>query len=322
MMSSGTLAPPDGYMVRPPSMDDVMAVTALLNAAEQADEGHADTTPEMLRDEWEGPGFDLASDAWLVFPEAATATPVAFARLESRDHRRRLLSWAVVHPDHRSRGIGWYLTDRLEDRAAEHLALAPVGDPVMLFDGTLGGDAAGHRLLEERGYTPVRHFWQMEATLTGELPSPRVPDGTTLRTFVLGQDDRSVHRAIQESFAEHWGFVQRGFDEWAAHRLHETAFDPDLWWLVEEDGEVTGVLCGKILDRVGYVDILGVRAPWRKRGIGEALLRHSFLEFRRRGLTTVKLGVDAANETGATALYERVGMHSARQFDAFEKRLR
>jgi ribosomal protein S18 acetylase RimI-like enzyme len=36
----------------------------------------------------------------------------------------------------------------------------------------------------------------------------------------------------------------------------------------------------------------------------------------------VRLGVDAANETGATALYERVGMHVARQFDVYEKRLR
>jgi hypothetical protein len=31
------------------------------------------------------------------------------------------------------------------------------------------------------------------------------------------------------------------------------------------------------------------------------------------------LSVDASNETGATALYERVGMRATRHFDVYEK---
>jgi mycothiol synthase len=318
--------PPSGYMARPPVVDDLAATTTLLSEAESADGGTSETTPDLLREDWEGPGFDLARDAWLVFEEHAMRgtplTPVGYARVDPRDQHRQLLAWVVVHPDHRGRGIGWYLTDLIEARAAEHVALAPPGDPVALHDGALAEDEAGHRLLGERGFTPVRHFWRMEAPLTEDLPPPRPPDGMGLRRFVLGQDDRAVHRAIQESFADHWGFVARGFDEWAAHRLHEHGFDPELWWVVEDGDEVVAALCGKIIDGVAWVDMLGVRSAWRKRGIGEALLRHSFLEFRRQGLDSVKLGVDAENQTGATALYERVGMHVARQMDVFEKRLR
>lgn len=303
-----------------------MPAAALIAAAEAFDTGLGDTTPDFLLEEWEGPGFDLSQDAWLVFAEgsdpAEASDPVGYASIDGRDQERRLGSGVIVHPEHRGRGIGWYLTDVVGARAAERAALASPGGRVVLIASLPAQDRAGHRLLEERGFTPVRHFWHMEASLTDEQAPPVPVPGVGLRGFVLGQDDRAVHRAIQESFAEHWGFVAREFDEWAAHRLHEHTFDPELWWVAEEGTEVVAALCGNVGDGVAWVGMLGVRTPWRKRGIGEALLRHSFQEFRRRGIGTVRLGVDAANETGATALYERVGMHVIRQFDVFEQRLR
>jgi ribosomal protein S18 acetylase RimI-like enzyme len=73
---------------------------------------------------------------------------------------------------------------------------------------------------------------------------------------------------------------------------------------------------------LGWVDSLAVRKPWRKRGIGLALLQHSFAEYYRRGKRKVGLGVDAENLTGALRLYERAGMHVQRIFDQFEKELR
>jgi mycothiol synthase len=62
-----------------------------------------------------------------------------------------------------------------------------------------------------------------------------------------------------------------------------------------------------------------VLAPFRKRGIGRALLERSLREFRRRGVEVAKLEVDAANETGATRLYERVGMRVEREYLLYEK---
>jgi mycothiol synthase len=65
-----------------------------------------------------------------------------------------------------------------------------------------------------------------------------------------------------------------------------------------------------------------VRRPWRRAGLGLALLRHSFGEFYRRGTYKVVLGVDSQNLTGATRLYERAGMYIELQYDAYEKELR
>jgi ribosomal protein S18 acetylase RimI-like enzyme len=64
-----------------------------------------------------------------------------------------------------------------------------------------------------------------------------------------------------------------------------------------------------------------VRRAWRGRGFGRALLHHSFREFRRRGLTRAALGVDAANATGATRLYESVGMRAYAENVVWEKTL-
>jgi ribosomal protein S18 acetylase RimI-like enzyme len=65
-----------------------------------------------------------------------------------------------------------------------------------------------------------------------------------------------------------------------------------------------------------------VRRPWRRQGLGLALLHHAFNEFYKRGKRKVGLGVDASSLTGATRLYERAGMHIHSQFDLYEKELR
>jgi mycothiol synthase len=326
MQSRTAIAPPTGYAVRPASWDDLSGVVELFRRADLADWGSVDVTEMVVRHDWEDPNLDLATDTWLVLEEApadsVASLPVAYASLLPIDAHRQLQAWGVVHPDHRGRGLGSFLLDVMETRALEHVPLAPADGEVVLRPGVIGPDEPGHRLVESRGYTLIRHFWHMERDLGGDLGSPARPAGIRLRTFAYGQDDRAFHSAVQESFAEHWGFVQRGFEEWSEHRFKESAFNPDLWFVAEEGSEIAGFLMGVEEEGKMWVGMLGVRPAWRKRGIGEALLRHAFLDFRNRGHSSVGLGVDAGNETGATALYERVGMSVTRQFDVYEKRLR
>lgn len=72
---------------------------------------------------------------------------------------------------------------------------------------------------------------------------------------------------------------------------------------------------------LGYVSALGVRRPWRHRGLGLALLRNALRAFRARGMTRAGLDVDGENLTGAVRLYERAGMHIVKQRDTYEKAL-
>jgi ribosomal protein S18 acetylase RimI-like enzyme len=98
--------------------------------------------------------------------------------------------------------------------------------------------------------------------------------------------------------------------------------DHSLWFVVRDGDEIAGYArCDAGIRGGGFVGMLGVRTAWRRRGLGRALLLHAFREFRRRGLERASLGVDAENPTGATRLYESVGMHVEAEFVTFERQL-
>jgi mycothiol synthase len=294
----------------------------MLRACDLEDWGEVDTIEEQLAFEWELSDLDLSRDVWLV--HAAGGELAGYTWVLGREGHQRLDGWGAVHPDHRGRGLGDHLMRLRQQVDGVHAALAGPDAPVRSYFGTVGPDRAAHELAERYGWREVRHFWQMAMelpTAAGAMPAPRWPEGISARVFEPGRDDRVVHATLQEAFSEHWGHVYMPFDDWAK-RMELEWFDPSLWWVAESGGEVAGALVGAELEGDGWVMTLGVREPWRGRGIGEALLWTSFDAFRSRGLSTVKLDVDAGNETGATRLYERVGMRAIRQYDDFERILR
>jgi mycothiol synthase len=87
-------------------------------------------------------------------------------------------------------------------------------------------------------------------------------------------------------------------------------------------GGISGVCLCKIVGDRGEVDVVGVRRPWRGRGLGLALLRHALGEFYRRGVREVGLSVDAESGTGAPRLYGRAGMRVTESYVLFQKELR
>jgi ribosomal protein S18 acetylase RimI-like enzyme len=88
--------------------------------------------------------------------------------------------------------------------------------------------------------------------------------------------------------------------------------------VAEAKGKIIGASLGYSYPEEGWVRQLAVDAVWQRRGVGAALLRHSFLVFKELGHETVGLGVRAENET-AVQFYERVGMYRARQYDEYRK---
>jgi ribosomal protein S18 acetylase RimI-like enzyme len=135
-------------------------------------------------------------------------------------------------------------------------------------------------------------------------PAPRWPAGVALRPALVASDAPAVHALLVEAFA---GSQERvpAFESWLEWWTRDASFDPSVWFLAEADGGLAGAaLCWDD----GFVKDLAVRPRWRRRGLGEALLRHAFREFYAREIATVSLKVDADNPTGALRLYQRVGM--------------
>ncbi|MBA2289143.1 MAG: GNAT family N-acetyltransferase [Chloroflexia bacterium] len=152
-------------------------------------------------------------------------------------------------------------------------------------------------------------------------PSPAWPDGIEVQTLVAGEGERLFYSTLEEAISDHWGHVPTSFVSWKNRRMRH-GFDPGVWFLAVADSEPAGAAICSISENIGWVDSLGVRRPWCKRGVGLALLQHAVGEFRRRGLQRVALGVDAASPTGATRLYERAGLTVAQQHATYAKELR
>jgi mycothiol synthase len=186
----------------------------------------------------------------------------------------------------------------------------------------LAADAVSRRLLEHHGFDEVRRFYRMLIELKEPPAEPDWPDGVRVGTF-RPEDARVVYDTLNETFKEEWNFVPEPYERWRERRLTAPDFDPTLWFLARDGDELVAVArCDRSRFGAGWVGALGVRKPWRRRGLGLALLRHLFADFYRRGETRVALGVDAQNSTGATRLYERAGMHVAYEASGYAKELR
>ena len=223
-----------------------------------------------------------------------------------------------VHPEHRNAGIGKALLEWSEARALERM---PPGEEIRVGQVITTGETGARRLLEKRGYEPVRTYWRMTMPLADSPPPPAWPEGVVVRTFDQERDTRAVYALVQDAFGDNERHTAESFEEWQAFMIDRDAFEPGLWFIAESSGEIVGcVLCPNYEDE-GWIRQLAVSRDWRRRGLGTALLRQAMSEFHRRGRRELGLVVDSWNRTGAKELYERAGMSVAREHVRLEKTL-
>jgi mycothiol synthase len=299
-------SPPEGLSVRRATEADAPAINELVTAADVAVQGWSESSESELLGWWRM--MDLEHNSWVLEDgRQVAAYSVAFA------HGDTLELDGFVHPDQQGRGLGAWLVARVEERAGE-LGLRK------LYAFSLAGDTRAHRLFEQFGMRELRRYYRMMIVLDAPPPDPEWPEGLGVETFQI-EDAKMFHDAMIEAFEDEWNFVAMPFEEWREMRLvKDPDFDPTLWFIVRDGNEIAAVMRNEP-DRsgAGFVGAIGVRKPWRKRGLALALLRHAFAEFYRRGKRRVALGVDADNPSGATRLYERAGMHVAYEAVAYGK---
>jgi mycothiol synthase len=315
---------PAGYAARHPLPDDAEAIVAMVNASSLAYTGMPIVDTEQLRGMWSLPGH-TADDDWLaITPDGAIAAVATTFALEPYNEIQAL---GVVHPEHEQRGLGAWAMGRVEERAQHYLTLAPAGAAVTLRGQTFGVNPRADALYRAHGFELARVFKLMTIDFDTPPSFPTPPEGITLRTFVRGHDERAAWRAAEESFEDHWNHTELPLETWTQLLIDGVeSFDPELWWLALEGDEIVGVaLCDASAPGqpdYGWVATLGVRRPWRGRGIAKTLLAQVFADAYRRGKRGVGLGVDSQSSTGANLLYERAGMHIVTDSVVYAKQLR
>jgi mycothiol synthase len=308
--------------IRPATLGDTLVVQRVLDDCTSRYLGRPTTVEQAAARLGEGRGVGDAVIAW------SGDEPVGFGHtwFVSNEEVRAFIR---VRPEWKGLGVSCLMLEALQKRASsiwEQLGANDIGPALTLTSWAADSAAAG--VLTTAGFSPVRHFLQMRIDLSEALVAASFwPEDVALREFRTGDDDLGVFDAFRQCFADHWGNADPDPAEWWRENRDDPAsgFDPTLWFIAEANHEMCGFAIGREIEeeehKVGWVSLVGVLPPWRGRGIGEALLRHSLCIFQDRGLSKAALNVDVDNATGALRLYEKVGMTRRPAFTIWSKDL-
>jgi mycothiol synthase len=287
---------------------DAAAVAELVAALESSLYGQSAFSQADLEDEWSD--LDLEKNARVVRDGECI---VGYGAVRERGDMWRAEGY--VHPDALGRGIGRLIATGLEEDAARRGARR-------IQNGVYEPDTAARRLLESLDYSAVRVFREMRIELEAPPPVSVWPDGLRVVSFAPERDALEFHAAHQEAFADAWDHTPQDFESWSKENLESERFDPTLWCVVRAGEEIAaGTICTGDTYGGGFVHALFTCRPWRKQGVGAALLGDAFRRFWERGERSVGLGVDAESVTGAFRLYKRAGMVPVLGWVLYEKQL-
>lgn len=294
------------YSVRPARISDIEAVHEIITRQNTADYGDALLTLETLQKAWQG--LNLESDTCVAFADGKLA---GYAELIDND------SPSLYLAERNNVDLAFQFLTILESKAVNRKKAS-----VNLFARISAKNKTLLELFAANGYSSKLSFLIMELVLHEAPASPQWTNGITVRPFAKGQDEQATYQTDEEASKDKGYHDPLSYEGWVKRMgMEKEAFDPSLWFLACEGNEIAGVALNVFVkeSNTGWVDHLSVRQAWRKRGIGKALLLHSFAEFYRRGIQHIKLSVDSKSLTNAPRLYESVGMKTVQQYHIYRK---
>ncbi|MFD8042055.1 GNAT family N-acetyltransferase [Streptomyces sp. WAC 05379] len=302
------------YALRPAGLTDAAAVTELLNEVDRIEIGRPETDLHTVEADLKRPDIALERDSWLAFDGDRL---VAYGLLWDESGGERVDVDHYVLPDHQR--AGELILDAMEaralDKARENGAARAVVHLHLNTEPTLDTG-----LITRRGWSAVRRYHVLQRPLdAAEDLAPEPPAGVTVRACADEADRARVHALYQSSFAEHFDFQPRTYEQWL-HDVDADTLDWSMVWLAgtEKLGDAGFLMARDDREAMGWIRSIGVLREARGAGLGGLLLRHAFAAFAGRGRETVGLGVDTSNATGAPVLYERHGMAVHYAVDTWE----
>ncbi|MEZ4624078.1 MAG: GNAT family N-acetyltransferase [Thermomicrobiales bacterium] len=191
---------PPGYFARPATMDDVPAVTELLNAAEIAEWGEPDFTESELRDDWALYDGDPGKAITLVV--APGGELVGYMAITDNGSGA-IEADGYAHPGYLGKGIGTWLIQESERMAFDIVSGLPSTQRATIRSFTAGSNDRALALLDHEGYDAIRHFWRMEIEFDGPPPAPAWFEGARRRCPALASMSgpvRSHRSGLQRTF--------------------------------------------------------------------------------------------------------------------------
>ncbi len=315
---------PEGFSLRSARDEDAERAAELVNEEARVRLGTPIWSTDQVLRHWSNPVVDRERDVAVV--EAPGGEICAWLSLVCGPPHVEVFALGVVGLAWHGRGVGAWILAENERRAYRFLELAPAAARVVIHAGALADEPAVGALLVAAGYHEIRRFQLMRVDFAGVPPAANVPAGIRIDQLDPDLDVEAAFDAHREAFADHWGETDETPEEFRHWLIDTPRFDRELS-LLARDGEVIAGYVFAWADAEedpsrGYVAALGTRRPYRGKGIASALLRHVFRTLLERGKRGCDLHVDWDSLTGATRVYERVGMTAHPRFATWEKELR
>lgn len=171
--------------------------------------------------------------------------------------------------------------------------------------------------LIKAGYTFELAFQKMVIAFEEEPLVEQISAGLEIRPFVVGKDEQQAYAADEEASLDKGYSRPVPYEAWASRMLN----DPELCFLAWDGVQVAGGVYTQVYEGQGLVHHLGVRRPWRQRGVGASLMHITFAACYRVGLRKVWLEVDTRSPTRANHLYEKIGMRIVGARSYYQKAL-
>ena len=301
--------------------------TAISNCAGAGERIH----PRDVRTEWTEPNFDLRESSLGIVNDRGLLIGYAVFFATEEPPVRPWFSWGV-DPEHGDPKVRAKLLSWAQDKGESVIAKRPAEARVTLWGGTYKGYSADEGALKAAGFAPRRAWHEMRIDMS-ERPAPvELPSRFVARLYRHDEDLPILVDLVRDAFSDHYGHIEQSFERDLDLFRHwfdgSPYFDPNRVMLAMD--EATGIVAGSLLPLteyhrrpgVGYIDMVGVRRAYRRRGLASAMLKRSFIDYWDHGITSVCLEVDGESLTNALALYERVGMRVHHSFVMYEKLLR
>ena len=315
---------------------DLQAITEFFDLCTKAD--HLDE-PFMTVDDWRHhlnrPDLDQERDlrlwtgaaGWL----AGIGRTVITEEVSEGEAGKRLTAHMLlrVHPEARGQGLETEIVDWAVARGkqAGQERQMPLVLQALLQHSTPEHVEYRRGVLEGHGFAPVRYWFKMERALGEPVPEPQIPEGFTLSHVKGDADIQKWVEAFNDSFVDHWGFHPETLEDhkfWLQNPKYSAERDliclaPDgtiaaycFCWVDLEENALTG-------RNEGLIETLGTARPYRRKGLGKAMLLAGLQRLRSEGLDIAVLDVDADNPTGALGMYESAGFKKAMRSDTYER---
>jgi mycothiol synthase len=306
------------HTISRPRPEDAAAIHELISAYDAEVLGAPDSTLADIVGELAEPGFDLAADGWLAYDADGRLDGWAWAHRPGDGDLADVD--VIVRPG--VTGLVERLWPLVLDRARE--LVRERGHETARADvGVYRADEAKQALAKRYGFAPGTSFFRMRVDFDGPVEPPAPLPGVRLATGETEEVRRLAHRVHQEGFAEHYGFVPVGYDDWYARRQAHATTDWSLLTVALVEGEPAAVVIGNDQfaadEGCGHVATLAVLPGFRGRGLGRFLLRHAFAADAARSLKGTILHVDSNNTTPALGLYESAGMRPVLVIDVWRR---